>query len=45
MHNPLPQTVMLNAPIAVRFVRLQATTPTDSPATVTLEELGLFTQP
>ena len=41
MHNPLPQTVTLPQAESVRFVKLEATTPDATTATVELEEFGV----
>lgn len=42
MHNPLPQTVTFNPNVQARYVKLEAKTPTDTPAVVTMDEIGLF---
>lgn len=42
MHNPLPQTVTFNPNVRARYVKLEAKTPTDTPAVVTMDEIGLF---
>lgn len=42
MHNPLPQTVTLpNGGTFARFIKLEATTPTDEPALIGLQEIGV----
>lgn len=43
MHNPLPQTVTFNPNVQARYVKLEAKTPTDTPAMVTMDEIGIFT--
>lgn len=45
MHNPLPQTVSFGKKTDARFVKLEATTPTDTPAEVALEEMGFSIAP
>lgn len=41
MHNPLPQTVPFKEKVKTRFIRLEATTPTDTPAKVEMNEIGV----
>lgn len=41
MHNPLPQTVPLGKNVTARYIKLEATTPTDTPATVEMNEIGV----
>lgn len=41
MHNPLPQTVPFKEKVEARFIRLEATTPTDTPAKVEINEIGV----
>ena len=41
MHNPLPQTVPFKEKVKARFIRLEATTPTDTPAKVEINEIGV----
>lgn len=45
MHNPLPQTVAFEQPVKARFIKLDATTPTDTKAQVELNEIGVTVQP
>ena len=44
MHNPLPQTVPFKEKVKARFIRLVATTPTDTPAKVEMNEIGVTTE-
>lgn len=44
MHNPLPQIVSFDKPLKARYIKLDATTPTDEPAGIELDEFGLFIQ-
>ena len=44
MHNPLPQTVPFKEKVKARFIRLVATTPTDTPAKVDMNEIGVTTE-
>lgn len=41
MHNPLPQTVPFKDKVKARFIRLEATTPGDTPAKVEMSEIGV----
>ena len=41
MHNPLPQTVSFKEKVKARFIKLEATTPTDTPAVVEINEIGV----
>lgn len=41
MHNPLPQTVSFKERVKARFIKLEATTPTDTPAVVEINEIGV----
>lgn len=41
MHNPLPQTVNINKNESVRFIKLEANTPSDTPAKVEIHEIGV----
>ncbi len=41
MHNPLPQTVSFKEKVKARFIKLEATTPTDTPAVVEMNEIGV----
>lgn len=41
MHNPLPQTVSLEQKVSARFIKLEATTTTDTPAQVEMDEIGV----
>lgn len=41
MHNPLPQTVLFGQEETARFIRLEATSPDDTPAVVEIEEIGV----
>ena len=44
MHNPVPQTVGLrNTPVA-RYVKIEATTPTGTPAVLTMDEVGFMSK-
>lgn len=45
MHNPLPQTVYFNQKVQARFIRLEATTPTDTAAEVEPNEIGVTIAP
>ena len=44
MHNPLPQTVPFKEKVKARLIRLVATTPTDTPAKVEMNEIGVTTE-
>ena len=44
MHNPRPQTVPFKEKVKARFIRLVATTPTDTPAKVEMNEIGVTTE-
>lgn len=41
MHNPLPQTVSFGHEETARFIKLEATSPNDTPAVVEIEEIGV----
>ncbi|WP_221659244.1 alpha-L-fucosidase [Bacteroides salyersiae] len=41
MHNPLPQTVSFKEKVKAQFIKLEATTPTDTPAVVEINEIGV----
>ena len=41
MHNPVPQTVTLDKAVKARFIKLDAKTTTDQPATVGADEIGV----
>ena len=41
MHNPVPQTVTLDKATKARFIKLDAKTTTDQPATVSADEIGV----
>ena len=41
MHNPLPQTVQFGKEVPARFIKLEATTPTDTQAEVLMDEIGV----
>ena len=41
MHNPLPQTVTFEKKVSARFIKLEAKTPTDTPAQVETDEIGV----
>ena len=41
MHNPLPQTVSFKEKVKARFIKLEATRPTDTPAVVEINEIGV----
>ena len=45
MHNPLPQTVYFNQKVQARFIKLEATTPTDTAAKVEPNEIGVTIAP
>ena len=41
MHNPVPQTITLDKAVKARFIKLDAKTTTDQPATVSANEIGV----
>lgn len=41
MHNPLPQTVTFKQNVSARFIKIEATTPTDTPAKIEMNEIGV----
>ena len=45
MNNPLPQTVYFNQKVQARFIKLEATTPTDTAAEVEPNEIGVTIAP
>ena len=45
MHKPLPQTVYFNQKVQARFIKLEATTPTDTAAKVEPNEIGVTIAP
>ena len=45
MHNPLPQTVYFNQKVQAHFIRLEATTPTDTTAEIESNEIGVTIAP
>lgn len=45
MHNPLPQTVTFRAKVQARYIKLEATTPSSTPAKVEMNEIGVIVTP
>lgn len=45
MHNPLPQTVTFRAKVQARYIKLEATTPSSTPAKVEMDEIGVIVTP
>ncbi len=45
MHNPLPQTVAFGRKVQARYIKLEATTPTDTTAKVEMNEIGVTAIP
>lgn len=45
MHNPLPQTVTFRAKVQARYIKLEATTPSSTPAKVEMNEIGVMVTP
>lgn len=45
MHNPLPQTVYFKHKVQARFIKLEATTPTDTTAEIEPNEIGVTIAP
>ena len=45
MHNTLPQTVTFGQKVQARYIKLEATTPTATPAKVGMDEIGVITTP
>ena len=41
MHNPLPQTVAFKSVVKARYIKLDATTPSSTPAEVEMNEIGV----
>ena len=41
MHNPLPQTVSFEQKIQARYIKLDAVSPTETPAQIDLNEIGV----
>ena len=44
MHNPVPQTVGLRNTRVARYVKIEATTPTGTPAILTMDEVGFMSK-
>ena len=45
MHNPLPQIVTFGEKVQARYIKLEATTPTDTVAKVEMNEIGVVAIP